>query len=144
MARAPEPNDVQLGAPTRAPSRQSVPHPADEKNLGRIIAYLMAEFGDQHWTRDLRRVGPMIYLSTAGPRGRQFVGISEAFLDRYRSRDVVAVIAGRGLLERLRRAKGSARLLVTRDGLRTARLEDAESQPPPPRPRGRPPRSSSI
>jgi hypothetical protein len=86
-----EPKDIE---PTPARSRQIGPDPADEKNLARIIAYLMAEFGGQHWTRDLRRVGPTIYLSTTGSRGRHFVGITAGCLNRDRSRDVVAVVAG--------------------------------------------------
>jgi hypothetical protein len=140
-----EPKDVNPGAPTPAHSRQSGPDPADEKNLGRIIAYLMAEFGGQHWARDLRRVGRTIYLSTTGPRGRHFVGITAGFLDRYRSRDVVAVVAGRGLATRLRRAKGTRRILVTKTGLPTARLDDADAPPKrTPRARGRSRGSSST
>jgi hypothetical protein len=52
MNAASDPKDVNPGAPTPAHLRQSGPDPADEKNLGRIIAYLMAEFGSQHWTRE--------------------------------------------------------------------------------------------
>lgn len=72
MARASEPKPVNLGAPTPARSRQSGSHPADEKELSRVTAHLLAQFGGQHWTRDRRRIEPMIYLNTTGPRGRQF------------------------------------------------------------------------
>jgi hypothetical protein len=93
------------------------PHPDDEKNLGRIVGYLMAEFDGQRWMRDPMRAGPVFYLSTMGPHGRHFLGVTEDFLSLYRFKDVVAVVAGRGLVDRLHRAKGGMRVLVTESGL---------------------------
>jgi hypothetical protein len=94
---------------------------------------LMTEFGGQHWTRDLQRNESLVYLSTSGPRGTHFLGITEDFLRRYRVKDVVAAVAGRGLVERLRRVQGGMRVLVTKDGLGTARLEAPDAPQTSPR-----------
>ena len=39
------------------------PHPHDEKNLGRIVDYLIAEF-HQRWMQDPIGAGPVFFLST--------------------------------------------------------------------------------
>jgi hypothetical protein len=113
-------------------------HPEDEKNLDRIVEYLSTEFR-QPWTRDAE-AGPTFLLRTLGVQNRHFVAISDDFLKLVRFKDNArAVVAGRGLAERLRQAKGRRRVLVTKIGLRWVPLNDADREPPPPRrPRGRP------
>jgi hypothetical protein len=135
-----EPKETGLGEDPPPGPRQIEPHPVDEKNLSRILSHLTAELGGQHWTQDLARTQSVVYLSTSGPGGRHFVGITEDFLRRYQSKDVVAAVAGRGLIEQLRKVMGGRRVLVTKGGLRAIPL-DAPDEPPrrPRRLGGRPP-----
>src|SRR5262249_10987364 len=117
-AAAWEPKEKDLGGDPPPGPRQVEPHPTDQKNLGPVLSPRTAGFGGQRWVQDLPCPGSTVSLTPSGPGARQFVGVTQDFLRRYQSKDVVAAVAGRGLIEQLRKVMGRKRVLVTKGGLR--------------------------